>query len=493
MKLPGKRLKNFLNPVRILGLTPKKVREIARENREPARVIGLSIEDNSPIYEPNTTTSWVSYGGAGAGKSTCVTVPAVQSFLHDLLRCIVINDVKSGEVAHQIAEMCLKADRNFAVIDDSFVLGKTYPHRVRVNPFGNLVAAYLRNSPDLLQEIESAALTILAEPEGGLDKNFFFRQVPREFIFLGILILLSRHAALATPGGLTALLGDPETWNAMVDIEAAEGDDLTRNRARQIQELRDNDPEHYSQHYLAAMSALRLFAAGSPMHEAGREQDISHEQLLKENYVVCLVQNQNSAERLGVYYALHFNSFLSAQLTGECGKTDIIFDEAGNTPAKDLIGKVTIFRASKLRVLYIAQSRSDLQRRNGDKLIATLEDNCNMQWLQFGNFEEAERVSKAIGEIDNVNFNLGGSSDKPDFSTTYQTGRERLFTPDVLMNLPPNEQILHVAGVGWIHCLKIRQNEIAPSCFDLSDNPLEGGRLEPDVKVTLPANGGGAS
>ena len=213
MKLPGKNFRKLINRIRMLGLTPKKVREIARENREPRRVIGLSIEDNSPIFEPDTTKSWVVYGGAGSGKSTCVTVPAVQSFLHDLSRCVVINDVKSGEVAHQIARMCLRAGRKFAVIDDSFVLGKNYPHRVRINPFDNLVAAYLRNSPDLLQEIETAALTILAEPEGGLDKNFFFRQVPREFIFLGILILLSRHAALATPGGLTALLGDPEPWN----------------------------------------------------------------------------------------------------------------------------------------------------------------------------------------------------------------------------------------------------------------------------------------
>jgi type IV secretion system protein VirD4 len=37
-----------------------------------------------------------------------------------------------------------------------------------------------------------------------------------------------------------------------------------------------------------------------------------------------------------------------------------------------------------------------------------------------------------------------------------------------------------------VHCRKIRQNEIAPYCFDLADNPLEGGRLTPNPKVTLP-------
>ena len=372
-----KKLKKFF------GITDKDVRKIVRENREPRRIIGRMIEDGSPIYEPNSWTSWVTYGGAGSGKSTCVSVPAVQAMIADLKRAIVINDVKSGEIAHQIADFCIRMGRKIAVIDDSYVMGKDYPHRIRVNPFGNLVLAYERNSPDLLSEIETACLTILAEPDGGLDKNFFFRQVPREFMFFGILALLKRNKKLATPGGLSALLGDPETLATVIDIEAEDGDEIIRSRARQLQELRENDETEYSKHYLGAMSALRTFAVGSPIHEAGRDQTISHEELLKENYIVCLIQNQKNASRLGVYYGLHFNSFLSAQLSGECGRTDIILDEAGNTPARDIIEKVTIFRAFGLRVLYIAQSRSDLQRQNSEKLIATLEDNCNLQWLQF--------------------------------------------------------------------------------------------------------------
>ncbi len=476
---------------RQFGITDKDVRRIKRENREPRRVIGrmiedVSIENGSPIFEPDTTTSWVTYGGAGSGKSTCVSVPAVQAMIADLKRAIVINDVKSGEIAHQIAQLCIRLGRKFAVIDDSSVMGKNYPYRVRVNPFSNLILAYERNSPDLLSEIETACLTILAEPDGGLDKNFFFRQVPREFMFFGILALLKRNRKVATPGGLAALLGDPETLATVIDIEAEEGVDIIRGRARQLQELRENDESEYSKHYLGAVSAVRSFAVGSPIHEAGRNQTISHEQLLKQNYIVCIVQNQKNASRLGIYYGLHFNAFLSAQLGGECGGTDIIFDEAANTPAKDLIEKVTVFRAFGLRVLYIAQSRSDLQRQNSEKLIATLEDNCNLQWLQFGNYEEAKRVSEAIGQIDTVKYNVSGSSGNADFNTTIDTSRERLFTPDDLMNLPANEQILFISGIGFIHCLKVRQNEIGDSAYYLTANPVEGGRLVPDIKVIIP-------
>lgn len=481
--------KRFRKIKMLFGMTDKDIRRINCENQQPRRVIARMIGDGSAIFEPNSTASWVVYGGAGSGKSTCVSVPAIQSMLGDFKRGLVINDVKSAEIAHQVADMCIRAGRKFAVIDDSFVLGKDYPYRIKVNPFGNLLHAYERNSPDLLSEIETTCLTILAEPDGGLDRNFFFRQVPREFMFFGILALLKRSKRNATPGGLAALMGDPEILATVIDIEAEadedDGDDIIRNRARQLRELRENDETEYSKHYLGAMSALRSFGIGSPIHEAGRDQTISHEDLLKENYIVCLVQNQKNAARLGIYYGLHFNAFLSAQLGGDCGRTDIILDEAANTPAKDLIEKVTVFRAFKLRVLYIAQSRADLQRQYSDKLITTLEDNCNLQWLQFGNYEEADRVSKAIGEIDNVKVNLNAGSSSMDFSSTIDTNRERLFTPDDLMNLSPAQQILHVIGVGFIHCLKIRQNEIGDSAHYLSDNPLEGGRLVPDIKIEL--------
>ncbi len=85
-----------------------------------------------------------------------------------------------------------------------------------------------------------------------------------------------------------------------------------------------------------------------------------------------------------------------------------------------------------------------------------------------------------------VSSSIGISSDKLDYSGNYSTGKERIYTPDMLMSLPPDEQILWVKNVGFIHCKKIAQNELAPTCFDLRDNPLEGEPLPPDPKVNLP-------
>ena len=471
---------------RFFGITDKDIRRIKLENQHPRRVIGRMIEDGTPIFEPDTTTSWVVYGGAGSGKSTCVTLPALQSMLGDFERCIIVNDVKSGEAAFQAVDMCIKAGRKVCLIDDNMVLGKDNPYRKRVNPFGNLVSGYLANSSDLANEIKTACLTILPEPDGGLDRNFHFREMPRKNMVFGIMALLRRSQHLATPGGLAAFIGDPDVFSTVVDIEAEEGDAAIRSKAMQIRELRESDPTEYMKHYLATVSALDHFDVGSPLHEAGRDQEISHEELLKENYIVFLVQNQKSAPRMGVYYGLHFNSFLSSQLSGDCGRTDIIFDEAANTPGKELFEKVTVFRSAGLRVIYIAQSKADLQRRNSKELITTLEDNCHILWLQFGNYEEAEIVSKSIGEIDNVQVNVSAGSSSLDFNSTINTGRERMYPADDLMNLPRSEQIMRILGVGYLHSLKIRQNELGDSAYYLTDNPQEGGRLEPDIKVELP-------
>ena len=475
----------FSGLLRLAGLNRKAHRAI---HGECQRILGFSLDDGRPIFEPDNTSSSLIYAAAGGGKTTCVAVPEILSMPADLARSIVINDVKSGEIAAQLIRLCVLYGRNVSLVDDSDTLVDEFAdYRISLNPFSNLISAYQAQSASLMLEIENVSHIFIDEPKNDA-KNAYFRQVPREFLELALLILISRFPELATPGGLAAFLSDTGMWMSAVTVEAGEGSPLTRSRAMQIKELHENDPEHYSQHYLAALSALRIFSPGGPLSEAGRHAEISHEQLLKENYIVFLVQNQRNASRLGTYYGLHFNAFTSAQMSGGCGRTDLVFDEAANTPARDVIEKVTIQRAFGLRTLFIAQSRSDLQRQNGDKLIATLEDNVRVtQFLKFANIEEAERVSRAMGERETLTRTLNYNSGNSEFSGGLSTGRERLYTADELMRLPPNWQVIYVSGVGFIVCEKASQQHLAPYCHEIAPNPLEGGILSPKPRVRLAA------
>lgn len=449
------------------------------------RVLGLTLDSKSPIFEPVNAGSSLTFAAAGGGKTTCVALPIIQSLLADRSRALFINDVKKGEIAAQITPLCEKYGRKFAVVDEFCELGEDFPYRISLNPFGAAVDAHAAGNQDLPFVIEAILLALIDEPKDD-HKNFYWRESPREILGLGLSILLEHNPRLATPGGLHTLLSDPETWTAALEIEAEEGESVLKAAARQMLDMRENNPEHYSQHMRAALTALKIFASG-PLHTAGANPAHTHEQLIRDGWVVCFVNPVRHAGRLGAFFALHFNALMSAQLSGAIGRADYVLDEYCAAPLRVMIDRITVFRAFGARVHFITQSRQDSVRQYGEKETALLEENCTIKkFLKFTNFEEAERVSKAMGETLNVSKGLGTNSDKNAYSENHSTGKDRLFTADELMRLPEDEQILHVADVGWIHCKKIRQNQIAPTCFDLGDNPLEGARLPPDPKVHLP-------
>ncbi|GJE18416.1 type IV secretory system conjugative DNA transfer family protein [Methylobacterium marchantiae] len=452
---------------------------------KPARrILGLTF-DGRPIFEPNANASGLIYAAMGGGKTTCGAMPGIQALIADRGQALLINDVKDGEIAAQIAPLCKAYGRKFGVVDPYGVLGADNPYRIELNPLSAVQVAHREGRVDVPVILDKVTNTLIEEPPGD-GRNRYWRESPRsDFLHTASRIILAHNPRLLTPGGLHGLLADPKTWESALACEAADPDSALRCDAERILALKADNAEHSTQHHNAAVSALRLFAF-PPLNEDGHRAEVTHAELLRDNWVVCFVAPARLAERLGPYFALHTLAGMEEQLTTGSGRACFILDEFCNAPLREAVTKITLFRAYGLKCLYIAQSRQDAVRRYGEREIATLEENCTVkQWFKVSNFEEAERLSRAMGEAVSVSHSLGMSSEQPGLSATLNTGRQRLFTPYELMSLPDDEQILHVAGVGFIHCRKIRQNQIAPSCDLLGPNPLEGGRLPPDPKVWL--------
>ncbi len=450
------------------------------------RILGQTFDDR-PICEPANAGSSLTFAAAGGGKTTCVSVPAIQCLLSDTTRALFINDVKNAEIAAQTGAMCQKYGRKFGVVDPFEVLGHNCPWRIDLNPFGAAVEAHFNEDASLPLIIENIVHALIDEPKDDA-KNFHWREEPRQFKEFGINALLDQSPRHCYPGGLHALMSDPLTWTRAIEDAANSMSARLAASARQLLAMRDHNPEHYAQHIRAALTALKIFASG-PLAGAGRSPTHTHAQLIDEHWIVCFVNEARYAERQGAFYALHFLALMSAQLSGSAGRADYLLDEFCNAPLRDALNRVTIQRAFGARTHFIAQSRQDVVRKYGEKETALLEENCTVkQWLKFSNFEEAERVSKAMGEALNINRALGLTSDRVSYSGNFSTGRDRVFTADELMRLPDDEQIIHVIGVGFCHCKKFRQNQAAPYCYDLADNPQEGGQLEPDPVVTLPTS-----
>lgn len=454
---------------------------------EMVKRIIASDFDGSPIYAPKHAHSLL-LASAGAGKTTCAAVPWLQSLIPDHARALVIADSKEGEIAAQCAAMCVKHGRKVAIVDDFGVLhgvfGDDNPYHVSLNRFGGIIRSHVMDEGELIFSTENACYALIEEPPGD-QRNVHWRDEPRLLIEYAVRALLKRHPELATPGGVWSLLSDPELLLAAAAIDAEEGDEALQALARHVLGMAKNE-EHFPQHRSAAVKALRIYGAGSVLNTAGMGVTHSHQRLIQEHYVIFLVGPVRHMERLGADYALQLQSFMEVVLTGKFGPVSFILDEFTNAPLKSLISQLTTMRGYGGTCHMIAQSRSEIERKYGDKETATIDENSVIkQWFGFSSIDEAERVSRAIGETQTVTQSLGVNSDRTEFSGNIATGKERLLTPDELMRLPNDEQIIHVKDVGWIHCRKIGQQNIAPYCFDLADNPLEGGRLTPDPIVTI--------
>lgn len=438
----------------------------------------LGMDDNGPIYDPYPNNSHLVLGASGSAKTTSVNVTTIESCLSDAQTGLIINDVKEGEVASQIDEMCLKYGRKFGAIDDFHIMGPNYPYRIDLNPFGSVVSTYRDNKQHLLFAIENVTQILIEEPKGGEDKNKWFRDCPREEIALGIRILLERNVRFATPGALYCLMSDPVLWRKARTTTIDEGEPATRSRAMQSLDLQDNNPEQYYQHIRAALSALQIYEPGSALHEVGQSTSMTAEQLLDEAWIACLVQPSRYAQRVGSHTALTMEAVANALMTSTDRSALFVLDEVCNSPFQSAVQRVTIVRSYNGRYIYIAQSRLDLEQKYGVKPAAVLEENCPVvQYLSFSRYEDAERVAKAWGQEWVVNQTLNVSADRSDLSGTFSATKHNRCSADELMNMPPNKQVLRVQGVGHILCDKFYQNQAAPFCYDLAPNPQEGGRV----------------
>ena len=302
-------------------------------------------------------------------------------------------------------------------------------------------------------------------------------------IEFAVSVLLARNPRLATPGGAAALLNDSDMLKKFAAIEAEEGDASLRALALAMLGMMGH--EHWFQHLEAAQNALRQFRPGTKLHDAGRGATLGHADLIRQGYFIFLVGPQAYIQELGPYYALHLMGFLQA-IYGGAGKLRVIAEEFTNAPLKTLTESLTTVRGFGAEVHMVAQSRSEIERRFGRLGTQTIEENSIVkQWFGFSSFDEAEKTSRAMGEELAVGSSLGADSESLRLNTNMNLVRQRWMSPAELMAMPADQQLIHVKGLGFIVARKIGQQQIAPFCHLVSENPIEGGRLAPDPILTL--------
>lgn len=446
------------------------------------RLIGLTVEGRESIWAPKGHSLLLA--AAGGGKTTSGAMPWLYSYAaSEPGVATLILDSKNGELAWQTADMLADFGHKVAIIDDFGVLPADCRHRVSLNPFDAAVSVFDTASEDLIFALGSITHALIEEPAEPDNRNLYFRAWPRLMIEFSVMVMLSRNPRLCIPGGIAALLGDSDMLKKFAAIEAEEGDASLKGLANSILGMVGH--EHWFQHLEAAQSALRQFRPGTRLHGAGRGATIDHADLIRKGAHIFLVGPQQHMNQLGSYYALHLMSFLQSAYSG-AGRIRIIADEFTNAPLKSLVEALTTLRGFGVEVHMIAQSRSEIERRFGRLGTLTIEENAIVkQWFGFSSFDEAERVSKAMGEELAIGSSLGADSESLRLNTNMNLVRQRWMSPAELMAMPADQQLVHIKGLGFFVARKIGQQQIAPFCHFVAENPIEGGRLAPDPVITL--------
>ena len=279
------------------------------------RLIGLTLERGEPIFAPKGSSLLL--GAAGSNKTTCGPMPWLYSYAASNTGTSVLAiDSKNGELARQSADMIADLGIPVAVVDDL----NTWPecrHRIKLNPFDAATSGYARVPEELIYALDKITHALIEEPADGDSRNRYFRAWPRLMIEFAVSVLLSRNPRLATPGGVAALLGDPDLLKKLATIEAEEGDASLRSLAQALLGMVGH--EHWFQHLEAAQSALRQFRPGTILQDAGRGSTLGHADLIRQGYFIFLIGPQAYIQELGPYYALHLMGFLQA-IYGGAGK-----------------------------------------------------------------------------------------------------------------------------------------------------------------------------
>lgn len=459
-------------------VTPAKPKQIDPEGH---RIIGLSVEGNHPVFAPQAHS--LCLASSGAGKTTNVAVPALLDLAASQPeKAILVFDGKQGEIAAQTAQMYADLGRPVRIIDDMNTRPELAHLKVSANPYGAVTATHRRDPRDVIFASETMAHTMIEEPSNDA-RNEYWRAWARLLLEFANFVMLRRKPENATPGATAAIISDPDMLIGFAEIEAEEGDPFQQTLARAILAMRHH--EHFGQHLEAASRAARTFMPGSRMADVGTESDHTHESMIREGAIIYLCGPQSRMSRLATYYALHVQGFCDALFSG-AGALRAVCDEFTNMPLKSLIDALTVLRSYGGEFHMIAQSRSEILRKYGRHETATLEDNAVVKtYLGFASFEEAERISKAIGDEHAVATALGGDSDGLKLNTNLSLIKQRQMSTADLMSMPKDRMLAHIKGVGFIQLRPLGQHERAPYATLLADNPLEGGRLRSDPKITL--------
>lgn len=459
---------------------------------EGGRLIGMF--EGRPLFAPTRIeqSHSVYIAANGSGKTSCGVVPTILSLAHEMAKgrraSLCVTDTKSGEIIRQVAPVLDLLKIDYVILDDFNVL-RDHPRRVRINPFSQLLWVRTNEPQSFRRLIDKIMHTLWPSPRNNGVNEYFFAE-PRNRGSMATEDLTSVLGERLQPGAIWSVLNNPSLWTKRLKIMESSGSDQLRGEAAKVREYIAQKHEHEPSHMGAALRAFAPFAAGGWLHQLlpqTKDQPVfHHRELMERPCMLFIVGRSDLAADAAAYFGLHVQAAMHAQLTQPYFEVHYIAEEAANTPLKEMTEQMQVLRGLGARIHIVTQSEAGLASAYGDRATRIIMNEAIVkQYFGFTSFEEAEKLSNAMGREVVIKPSVSQSSGAHRLGRSWSVSREPLMLADRLMSLPFGDQIIHIGRLGFVHCQKVHSSHIGPYARHLGRNTIEDRDARVDIRFEL--------
>ena len=465
--------------------------------RDPkGRLIGTT-RDGKPIFLPHRTKIAFQYilGGQGTGKTTTAVIAS--SIMTPLLsgKSVFLNDVKK-EILPQVIEALKGLGIEVLCVNIGGGAQDTCPGS-QVPPFELATDAYYSDDPEFHQLTNTfirgyAAIAVEIRPD---EKTPFFGENGQKAFHAFFVYLLIYEPDNIAPTRIWEIASDLELAVRCLErlkAYAAKSSDTViedgQRSASTLLDMHKGTPKYLPQFLNKIVIGLSCYDATGPLahfgrHAAGRVSDMRMRQMVFASMIPLANLNDMKAH----ISFLAFNFFGSAKAFPHGRAIHGIFEEFQALNLPGYAHEMLSMRGLKVSSENYIQSPSALEESIGPHQARVIFEQSDLiQALSLSSDEEAKRFSAMIGKrtVRRRSATIR-STNTDDVGFGLQDHEESIFTPQELIALPIDEQIIKIRGMRPDHLRKIPYWDVDGLKSLVGDNPLEGSPPETKPKLGL--------
>ena len=371
------------------------------------------------------------------------------------------------------------------------------PH-TNFNVYESVIDAYWATDPkanaNSTTYLRSIIRTTNPPPPAG-SQNEFFINGGRDagFAFTGGLVVLSPE--IASPTEVYRLASDIGAARDFLqragELVGKKNDPFAQEvgrAARSVMEVASGKNEHHFGDFIKHVrDPLLAFDGVGALRDHGHYAAARISDLRKRPMVIAVMFAFKHLIDYSIYTSLMTQAVLAACKAVPDGvPVECLLDEFPTLKLGDIERETVTLRGLKCCAQYYVQARSDLAAQYSEKAAATIYSQSDIkQFLAFDDLDDAKHVSELLGSAQAKEFDarMEARFEKVDFGL--RDASAPLISPQELLALPRDEQIIKIRSMRPIRAKKIPYWEIAGLRELLGDNPLEGKAPRARAKVRL--------